>query len=129
MGRDGLLVDADNDGTPGGIKQADFRTLPLTLIPGTEVWGYIYDLYNKAPTETLPIQVPNGDPQFDPMATGTQTIPFTWAEFFPGTGTAASDPRLQSPNKISSFIDASMVYGSNETVARVRCGGSMVRES
>jgi hypothetical protein len=116
MGRDGMSVDADNDGTPGGIKQAEFRTLPLTLIPGTQVWGYIYDSYNKAPTEHLPITVPIGDPQFDPLAAGDKTIAFRRAEFFPGTGSSVSDPRLH-PNKVSSFIDASMVYGSNDGVS------------
>jgi hypothetical protein len=48
-GRDGLLLDADNDGQPGGRTTADFRTLPITRIPGTRVWGYVYDSYNKTP--------------------------------------------------------------------------------
>ena len=46
MGRDGLPLDADNDGIPGGVLQADFRTLPLTYIPGTRVFGKVYDSYN-----------------------------------------------------------------------------------
>ena len=48
-GRDGLLLDADNDTEPGGTATADFTTLPLTRIPGTHVWGYVYDSYNKNP--------------------------------------------------------------------------------
>ncbi|MDZ4852063.1 MAG: Ig-like domain-containing protein, partial [Pirellulaceae bacterium] len=48
-GRDGLLLDADNDGQPGGILQADFRTLPLTYIPGTRIFGNIFDSYNRNP--------------------------------------------------------------------------------
>jgi len=116
-GRDGLPLDADNDGEPGGILQADFRTLPLTFIPGTSVWGYVYDSYNTVPQERSPIAVPTVDPQFDPNSTGTATISFARAEFFPTTGQSTSDPRLQ-PNKISSVIDANVVYGSDELRAR-----------
>ncbi|MDA1053499.1 MAG: Ig-like domain-containing protein [Planctomycetota bacterium] len=47
IGRDGLPLDADNNGEPGGLLQADFRTLPLTFIPGTRIFGYIYDSYNR----------------------------------------------------------------------------------
>ena len=47
IGRDGLPLDADNDGESGGILQADFRTLPITNIPGTSVFGYVFDSYNQ----------------------------------------------------------------------------------
>jgi methionine-rich copper-binding protein CopC len=49
IGRDGLAVDGDGNGTPGGMATGDFSTLPITPIPGTEVWGYVYDSYNKNP--------------------------------------------------------------------------------
>ncbi len=49
IGRDGLAVDGDGNGAPGGIVSGDFSTLPITPIPGTEVWGYVYDSYNKNP--------------------------------------------------------------------------------
>ncbi len=45
--REGLRLDADGDGVPGGVTVAEFHTLPLTRIPGTTVWGYVYDSYNK----------------------------------------------------------------------------------
>jgi hypothetical protein len=45
----GSPLDADGDGLAGGVLTADFRTLPLTLIPGTRVFGYVYDSYNKNP--------------------------------------------------------------------------------
>ena len=47
-------IDADGDGTPGGTARITFRTLPLTRIPGTKVWGYVFDSYHKsvAPTFT-----------------------------------------------------------------------------
>ena len=47
VGRDGLNLDADNDGEPGGLLQADFRTLPLSFIPGTQLFGYVYDSYHQ----------------------------------------------------------------------------------
>ncbi|MBX9579612.1 MAG: Ig-like domain-containing protein [Gemmataceae bacterium] len=48
-GRDGLRLDADGDGEPGGVGTADFRTLPLTFIPGTRIYGFVYDSYNQDP--------------------------------------------------------------------------------
>lgn len=49
MGRDGFALDADGDNDPGGQLVADFRTLPLTRIPGTNVFGFVYDSYNVNP--------------------------------------------------------------------------------
>jgi hypothetical protein len=55
-GRDGALLDADGDGVAGGVATADFRTLPLTRIPGTNIFGYVYDSYNLGPDgENIPV--------------------------------------------------------------------------
>jgi hypothetical protein len=51
---DGVPLDGNNDGQPGGQAVADFRTLPLTRIPGTDVFGYVYDSYNKNPDGSNP---------------------------------------------------------------------------
>ena len=40
-GVDGIALDGDGDGEPGGIDTSDFRTLPLTRIPGTNVTGRV----------------------------------------------------------------------------------------
>ena len=45
--RSGVAIDGNSDGIAGGIATADFTTLPLTRIEGTDVWGYVYDSYNK----------------------------------------------------------------------------------
>ena len=56
MGRDGFALDADGDDVPGGTVTADFRTLPLTRIEGTDVFGYVFDSFNKNPDGTnIPI--------------------------------------------------------------------------
>ncbi len=46
---DGYALDADGDGKAGGVAIIDFDTLSITRIAGTEVWGYVYDSYNKNP--------------------------------------------------------------------------------
>ncbi len=56
MGLDGVALDADGDGNPGGILTADFSTLSITLIQGTELWGYVYDSFNRDENgENVPI--------------------------------------------------------------------------
>ena len=112
QGRNGLASDADGDGLPGGLAYVDFRTVPVTRIPGTAVYGFIYDSHNIVPAESLDIAIPAGDPYFDPAGTGMETMPMLREEYFPTTGTDASNPR-RHPNKVSHYLDASVVYGSD----------------
>ncbi|MBD2152111.1 Ig-like domain-containing protein [Pseudanabaena sp. FACHB-1277] len=57
IGRDGVAIDGDRDGIAGGIATASFTTLPITQIKGTDVWGYVYDSYNKNPDgSNIPIK-------------------------------------------------------------------------
>jgi hypothetical protein len=72
IGRDGLAVDGDGNGTPGGMATGDFSTLPITPIPGTEVWGYVYDSYNKNPDgSNIPLK--NVTIRLDSLPTVTAT--------------------------------------------------------
>jgi len=117
MGADGLMFDADGDNEPGGSHRVSFQTSTLNVMPGTSISGFIYDSIRTRPNEPLPIPVPAGDPLFDPMNTGSQTIDFTRAKFQLGTGTSIDNPRMHV-NLASSFIDAGMVYGDDEFRAK-----------
>ena len=95
-------------------------------------WGQFVDhdidLTGPAtPTEAFPIDVPTGDSQFDPLFTGTQTIPLDRSAFDSASGTGIGNPRQQI-NQITSFIDASNVYGSDAVRAaelRTLVGGKL----
>jgi peroxidase len=67
-------------------------------------------------SEVADIPVPAGDPTFDPNNTGTAVISFCRSIFDSASGTNPHNPRVQ-PNAITSFIDASNVYGSDATRA------------
>ncbi|MCA9119200.1 MAG: Ig-like domain-containing protein [Planctomycetaceae bacterium] len=57
MGRDGRALDADGDGEPGGIRTADFSTLPLTRVAGTNVFGYVKNALTQEPIVGVTIRV------------------------------------------------------------------------
>lgn len=63
-----------------------------------------------APPEPFNIPVPVGDPHFDPHGTGEKEIPLNRSVYDPDT--RIYTPRQQM-NRITAFIDASNVYGSD----------------
>ncbi len=82
-------------------------------------WGQFIDhdmglTEGLATNDSFDIEVPLGDPFFDPDGTGTQVIPLNRAIFDPETG--IDSPREQI-NEITAFLDGSMVYGSTQEVA------------
>ncbi|MEL6107142.1 MAG: Ig-like domain-containing protein [Planctomycetota bacterium] len=54
---DGIPIDADGDLIPGGVATADFSTLPLTRIPGTNVFGFVRDSATGEPLVGVTIRV------------------------------------------------------------------------
>jgi len=96
------------------------------------LWGQFVDhdldLTGSAhPAEPFDIAVPRGDPFFDITATGKATIAFRRAAWKPGTGTSRLNPRRQV-NSITSWLDASNVYGSDATRAdTLRAGKGKMR--
>ncbi len=80
-------------------------------------WGQFLDhdidlTGGASPVESFNIAVPAGDPHFDPGGTGEQEIFLNRSVFDPGSGTDAGNPRQQL-NQITSYIDASNIYGSD----------------
>ncbi len=92
----------------------------LVLSDYAFVWGQFIDhditLVLDSHDDEFNIAVPKGDPYFDPFSTGDAMIPLKRSANIEGTGTSALNPR-EYPNAISSFIDASNIYGSSEQVA------------
>lgn len=92
---------------------------PLTLSDFCWGWGQFIDHdIGLTPDggETAFIQVPVGDPYFDPNSAGHAIIPMMRNLYDPNTGTSTDNPR-QHPNVITAFIDGSGVYGSSESTA------------
>ncbi|WP_107666422.1 Ig-like domain-containing protein [Cyanothece sp. BG0011] len=53
----GIAIDADGDGNLGGIVNFEFRTLPLTQIEGTNLFGYVFDSNNQnADGSNIPLE-------------------------------------------------------------------------
>ncbi len=123
----------DGVSEPGGTDRPNPRTISnavfhqegllpdaLGLSDYAWAWGQFIDhdvtLVVDDGTETMDIPVPAGDPFFDPGGTGAVVIGMHRSAYDPASGTDPSNPRA-FPNGISSFIDASAVYGSDETKA------------
>jgi len=102
------LVHNQNDGesVPNPFNGSDF----------VWQWGQFIDHdigLTDGAEESADIEIPSGDVFFDPTGTGQRVFPFNRALFDPATGTNVNNPREQE-NEITSWIDGSMVYGSDD---------------
>ena len=99
-------------------------------------WGQFLDhdiglTDGVAPPEPAFIEVPAGDPDFDPDGTGEVVIAFNRSIYDPATGVGPSNPRQQL-NEITAWVDASNVYGSDGVRAaalRANDGSGRLREN
>lgn len=78
------------------------------------LWGQFIDhditlSVESEPTEHFDIEVPLGDADFDPFATGEVTLSFDRSEY-----EVDDDGVYQQVNAITAYIDGSAVYGSDE---------------
>jgi hypothetical protein len=144
------IADADfGDGisTPAGEDRPSAREISNTLsdVVGDEVkserdltafiyvWGQFIDhdmVLTEADDvgESFDIEVPTGDPLFDPTGSGEVVIPLTRSNIAEGTGTSIDNP-AQQINEVTSYIDGSMVYGSDQAKAdslRSGVGGRLI---
>lgn len=121
---------SDGIAEPAGVDRASAREISNLVAAQSESilndrgltdlvwqWGQFLDhdidLTGSAePAEAFPIEVPAGDPFFDPFGTGTQTIGLNRSVYDASTGDESGDPRQQL-NQITAFIDGSNVYGSD----------------
>jgi hypothetical protein len=105
---------------------------PRGLTTLASVWGQFvtHDMdlrVDKIPLENFYVPVPMGDSHFDPFHTGDQTIIFYRSECAAGTGMDAGNP-CQQLNRVTTWIDGSVVYGSTASRAnwlRAGAGGRL----
>jgi len=121
---------ADGTGSPAGPDRASARVISNTVCAETPpilntdsvsnfiwVWGNFVDhdmslLKVASPPEEFDIAVPTGDPTFDPKSVGGRLLHFQRSN-----STTVNGIRQQI-NANTAFIDASMVYGSDNFRAK-----------
>lgn len=124
------LAYGDGKSTPAGAGEKSAREISNLVVAQSQSilnsrnvtdfiwqWGQFLDhdldlTPSIDPVERFDIQVPKGDPQFDPTNTGTQTIELDRSLYVMVNGVR------QQVNVNTAYIDASQVYGSDEPRAR-----------
>ena len=114
-------VSAQTEDAPNPMRASDF------LWQWGQFLDHDLDLTDGAdPPEPAAVDVPVGDPWFDPGGEGDKTIAFNRSIYSETSGIDPGYPRQQI-NEITAWIDASNVYGSDVERARERCERSTAR--
>ena len=101
------------------VQQAENESIPNSFGTSDMLWqwgqfiDHDLDLTDGSTEEEQNIAIPAGDQFFDPRDTGTAFIPFNRAIYDPETGYSVNNVRQQE-NEITSWIDGSMIYGSDD---------------
>lgn len=101
------------------VQQAEDESIPNSFGTSDMLWqwgqfiDHDLDLTDGSTEEEQNIAIPVGDRFFDPGGTGSAFIPFNRALYDPETGTSVINVRQQE-NEITSWIDGSMIYGSDD---------------
>ncbi|WP_231734116.1 peroxidase family protein [Calycomorphotria hydatis] len=119
--------------TPAGEDRPSAREVSNTIAAQTDsvvndrgltdyiwIWGQFIDhdidlTEGAEPHEEFNIEVPQGDPYFDPYNTGTVEIGLNRSIYVDGS--ESSDGQRQQINQITAFLDGSVVYGSDDARA------------
>lgn len=113
------------------FQQSNLANDPRGLSAYVWGWGQFIDhditLSPDHPNESMDIPVPIADTYFDPTGSGNAVIPMLRSDYDPTSGSGIDNPRRYL-NHITAFIDASAVYGSDQSRAnwlRTFAGGKL----